>query len=154
MIQRIQTVFLAIVVILMAALTPLPYLQIQDVEKGEKITLYALEKVSISPESDLVVEFMPYVFVSILALLSCGIAIYQIFQFKKRLLQIKLGALNALFMGGALVLMTYFVDKNGAGVQQVLLPYYFPIIALVCNILSNRFIRRDEKLVRSADRMR
>jgi hypothetical protein len=31
---------------------------------------------------------------------------------------------------------------------------YLPIAAMICNILANRFIRRDENLVRSADRMR
>ena len=154
MIQRIQTVFLAIVVVSMAGLTPMAYLQKVDLESGSKMTLYTIQKVTTSSDSEPLIEFFPYTFVSILALLACGIAIYEITQFKKRLLQIKLGAFNALFMGGTLVLMTVFVDNNGGSIQQTLLPYYFPIVALIANILANRFIRKDERLVRSADRMR
>ena len=38
---------------------------------------------------------------------------------------------------------------------QYMLPGFFlPAIAMVFNILANRFIRRDENLVRSVDRLR
>ncbi|MDH3711846.1 MAG: DUF4293 domain-containing protein [Cyclobacteriaceae bacterium] len=31
---------------------------------------------------------------------------------------------------------------------------YLPAVALILNLLANRFIRRDESLVRSVDRLR
>jgi hypothetical protein len=32
--------------------------------------------------------------------------------------------------------------------------FYLPTLALILNLLANRFIRRDEQLVRSMDRLR
>jgi hypothetical protein len=37
---------------------------------------------------------------------------------------------------------------------QYLIGTYLPMGAMVCNLIANRFIRRDENLVRSADRLR
>jgi hypothetical protein len=31
---------------------------------------------------------------------------------------------------------------------------YLPAAAIICNLIANRFIRRDEKLVRDSDRIR
>jgi len=42
---------------------------------------------------------------------------------------------------------TYPGGKYGFGL-------YLPGIAVIGNLLANRFIRRDEKLVREADRLR
>jgi hypothetical protein len=35
-----------------------------------------------------------------------------------------------------------------------LMGFYLPVVALLFNLLSNRFIRKDEMLVKSADRIR
>lgn len=146
--------------ILMAATTAFNYWRKISEDEMEKIYLSAIGKaVIISGNGETSIEYFPYTAVAALALLACGIAIYEITQFKNRLLQLKLGALNSLFMGATLVLMIWFINQNEGVVNSsakgaFLVAFYFPAAAMICNILANRFIRKDEKLVRSADRMR
>lgn len=97
-------------------------------------------------------------YIALLAGLSVIVALFAIFQYRNRLLQIKLGALNALLIGGTLVacaLSTFQAEKllvEGESHYQT--GFWFPVAALFFNLLANRFIRRDELLVRSADRFR
>jgi hypothetical protein len=66
-------------------------------------------------------------------------------------------------MTGVLALILFFSRQGEdllpqtnqiAGFENYEMGFFLVIIAMICNILANRFIRRDEKLVRSADRMR
>ena len=160
MLQRIQSVFLAMVAILMATCTALNYWRKFTADGEAKVYLSPIGKATITSESSgMIMEYFPYTAVAVLALIACGIAIYEITQFKNRLLQLKLGALNSVFMGATLVLMIYFITQNEEMVDAAykgnyMISFYFPAGAMLFNIIANRFIRKDEKLVRSADRMR
>jgi len=73
------------------------------------------------------------------------------------MLQIKLGALNSLLMMGSLGCMVFFATgliKENQLEGQYGLALWLPFIAMVSNLIANRFIRRDEKLVRDSDRIR
>ena len=103
--------------------------------------------------------FMPYVISGGLSVLAILIAIIEIFKYKNRLTQIKLGTLNSLLMTGSLILMVYLTYNA----QTELLPnipgqyqagLFIPAAAMIFNSLANRFIRKDEALVRSVDRIR
>lgn len=94
-----------------------------------------------------------------LAILAALTALFSIFQFKNRLLQIKLGFLNSLLMSA--LLGTIFLGIHHGkelmqepGQEDFLIGFYLPVIALLMNLLANRFIRKDEDLVRSVDRLR
>lgn len=98
-------------------------------------------------------------YISFPVVLAAMVAIFSIFQFKNRLRQIQLGALNSLLLASAIGVSLFFVLKS----EQLLAQeaqgvyewgFYMPIIALLFNMMANRAIRRDEKLVRSADRIR
>lgn len=98
-------------------------------------------------------------YIALLAGLSALAALYSIFQYRNRLRQMQLGALNSLLMGGALGLTYYYTVKANALFEPMeqgnfLVGFYIIAAALFFNLLANRFIRRDEKLVRSADRIR
>jgi len=63
-------------------------------------------------------------------------------------------------MAGVLGISLYIATSYG---NEMLRPemegtyklgFFLPAFALIFNVLSNRFIRRDEKLVRSVDRIR
>lgn len=87
------------------------------------------------------------------------IALYSIFQFKKRSVQIKIGALNAFLMMVYVAMATYLIyqgeNKIGIDTRGIFKPGYFlPLGALILNSLANRFIKKDEDLVRSVDRIR
>ncbi len=74
----------------------------------------------------------------------------------------KMCRLNALFLLGLIFSMFYLIDKAQAmfeGMQiEAEIHYgigtYLPLLAVVLNILATRAIKKDDKLVRSADRLR
>lgn len=112
-------------------------------------------------EADVVAEVLhtqSLWYIAVLAGLAVVIALFAIFKYKNRLIQLKLAALNALIIGGTLVasiVSTYQGHEllpQGEG--HYLTGFWLPIGGLFFNLLANRFIRRDELLVRSADRFR
>lgn len=99
-------------------------------------------------------------YISLFMFVGAAVALVSIFQYKNRLRQIQLGALNSLIIGGS-VIFTWFVYISKAELLidptkqgQFDVGFYLPLVALLLNSFANRFIRRDEKLVRSADRLR
>lgn len=87
-------------------------------------------------------------------------SLYAVFQYRNRLTQTALCAVNALMLTaimGIVLYRTLYVGKafgNPADQGTFLTGFYAIIVALICNALANRFIRRDEKLVRGSDRLR
>ena len=172
MIQRIQSIFLLIVCGLMVGFLFVPIWEKVDKAKGEIIVLNAFSlrhylpahKTSLrSRQADKmnvndVETGIPYL-ISGFAILSALIACFSIFKFKKRHLQLKLGMLNTLLLCGVLGTMFYYqntanniFDPEKYGEFKI--GFFLPVIALLFNILANKYIRKDEKLVRSVERMR
>ena len=158
MIQRIQSVYLAIITILCGLVFVFPFGEI-TIPNGSVI----MDGFSIiSQDSKITAElFKPWP-VTILARLAALLAPACIAQFKNRTLQMKMCRLNALFLLGLIFSMFYLIDKAQAmfeGMQiEAEIHYgigtYLPLLAVVLNILATRAIKKDDKLVRSADRLR
>ena len=90
---------------------------------------------------------------------SALVAIYEIFQFRSRGRQLLLGSINLLLITATLGAAFVFSNKGEQLLNlklegQFLPGFYLPTLALLLNLLANRFIRRDEQLVRSMDRLR
>ena len=162
MIQRFQSVLLLIAAIFMILVLFFPLWQKVDTRASEiaSITAFTLryEKFDPSGERSLISEKQTF-YISGLAVVSALVALFSVFQYRNRLRQIQLGALNSLLIGGTLGTALYFILKaekflaiEVQGTYQF--GFYLPVAALLCNMLANRFIRRDESLVRSADRIR
>ena len=68
----------------------------------------------------------------------------------------KLGALNSLFLAGTIAAAFIFSNQLAKefGGGQFGLGLWLPGIAVLGNLIANRFIRRDERLVRDSDRLR
>ena len=158
MLQRIQTLLLAIVAIAMLSVTALPIWEKSSATLNEKVILtsFALEYFK---ETNLASSANTMVIV-ILAIISACIATFSITQYKKRMLQMTLGLVNSIMIATVLGYTFYQVFKVG-------IPMFEPenqgsygagfiaaVVAMLCNMIANRFIRRDEMLVKSADRMR
>lgn len=162
MIQRIQSVFLLLVAIIMIAILFLPMWNKIDTAAQETVTLNAFQMVYTGYDESgkpVTLATEQTFWVSVLAILSAAISLISISQFKKRLRQIQLGALNSLVMGGCLGMTYYYAYKgdqmlNPETVGNYRIGFYIIAAALLFNSLANRFIRKDEKLVRSADRIR
>ena len=84
------------------------------------------------------------------------IAAIEIKSFKNRMLQMKLGALNSFFLVGTIGASVYFASQllNTFQGGQYGLGLWLPGLAVVCNLVANYFIRKDERLVRDSDRLR
>ena len=69
----------------------------------------------------------------------------------------KLGSLNSLVMAGTMFLAVYFIRELRLEFNQegaIGIGLFLPGMGIIFNILANFFIRKDEKLVRSVDRIR
>jgi hypothetical protein len=97
--------------------------------------------------------------IGLLSAASAAVAIFEIFQFRSRGKQLLLGSINLLLITATLGAAFYFSNQGEQALNlklegQFLAGFYLPTLALLLNLLANRFIRRDEQLVRSMDRLR
>jgi hypothetical protein len=158
MIQRIQTLYLFLAFIAIALLFAFPLAQFFS-ETGTYIFSITGLKNMVPGEPP---AFSNMVFLP-LAVVAIGIALLALFtisQYKKRTLQIKLSSAGV-FASIALIMGIFFfyipmIEKKINIVPNYLDSFgiYLPLVALVFIVMANRAIKRDEKLVRSADRLR
>ena len=158
MLQRIQTLLLATVAVAMLSVTLLPMWEKSSATLNEKVTLTAIALEYFKGTN--LVSTANTIVIVMLALISTCIAVFSITQYKKRMLQMTLGLINSILIAVVLGYTFYQVFKVG-------IPMFEPenqgtyhagfiavVVAMLCNMIANRFIRRDEMLVKSADRMR
>ncbi len=158
MIQRIQTVYLAVAAIVMALLFAFPlgnFYSDMNVYSFSIIGVKSMVPGSLSPFNT--VMFIPMI-VTVLAII--GLFIFTITQYKNRRLQIKLiniaNLLLIVLIAGIFFGYIPLIEKKTLlhiDYSKVF-AIYFPMIALVLGMLASKAVRRDEKLVRSADRLR
>ena len=154
MIQRIQTVFLSLVVLSMIVMAFFPIWVEASDQKTVVIDIFSIKVQDV--EANTASETFSFILLS--AVMTIGLAIYSIFQFKNRLNQMKIGALNSLVMVLGTGLSIYLVTKSEEIIAetsgQYAIGFYCFIGAMFFNLLANRFIRKDEQLVKSVDRIR
>jgi hypothetical protein len=152
--QRIQTVFLLIAIISLITTIFLP-IWVFDDAAGKTHELYALHY-SITEDGVKTTKYIPYCLTAVLLIAAATLAAIEIGKYKDRMMQIKLGALNSVFLAGGLGAGVYFASTMVKTFQGGLygLGLWLPGIAVVCNWLAMRFIKRDEKLVRDSNRLR
>jgi hypothetical protein len=152
--QRIQTVFLIIAV---ASLIASIFLPIWGNHGSDGVTheLYPLHYSTIQNEVR-TTNYFPYCITAVLAIAASTLATISIRRYDNRLLQLRIGALNSLLMAATIasgiILSNGLTKATGGG--QYGYGLFIPGIAVVCNLVANQFIRRDEKLVRDSDRLR
>ncbi|MCT2563215.1 DUF4293 domain-containing protein [Chryseobacterium herbae] len=97
---------------------------------------------------------IPVIDISCIALVLAGAL--SIFSFKNRKRQIMLNTfsiiINALLIG----VLAYWLLNLSGGIQipEKGIEPVFPLIAIICLLIANVLIRRDERLVKSVDRLR
>lgn len=164
MIQRIQTIFLLGVAVLMG-MTNAYYIwgeQSSDQETVATLTSMKMKVIDTAGtisnlSDDTIIREDGTWYIGALSIVAALIAIFSVLQFKNRLNQMKLGALNALVMAATLGVSYYKIYQFEGlieGQGQISLGFYLPAGAMMLNIIANRFIRKDEKLVKSVDRIR
>ncbi len=150
MIQRIQTIFLFLVVVLLITFNFLPYWQSNT---GELTLLtYAFQ---LNYMDNITLEYGLHTAVAVLSGLGALVALIEIFMFKKRVFQMMMSVINSFLMMITIGLMAYFVfDLQKTAPGNFELGAFTLAMAMFMNILARRFIQKDENLVRSVDRIR
>ncbi len=153
MLQRIQTVYLLLVTILMLSLLFLPLAVLQAGDNFYSFDVMGLS--SFLGEKELM---YPTWGLLVLDVITMVIALVTIFLFKKRMLQIRLTVFNTILLVGFYGLFAYMIYsfKADFGVLSYTLKFAaaFPAVCLVLNYLAIRNIGADEALVRSLNRLR
>lgn len=164
MIQRIQTLFLLGVAICMGLMLAFPLWEKENNDHSKKISLDVYYLRTFASERTEIVSWKeesakPVFYIAGIAVLAALLALYSLFRYDNRKLQMRLGAYNALLImiNVALVVYLIYMGEKELGQHEkgeFYIGFYLPLAALIFNSLANRFIRKDEKLVRSVDRIR
>lgn len=147
MIQRIQTVYLLIVVGLLITAMCLPLGFFTDTMGEHPFKALGIEMAGVSQAT--------WGLFAILVL-STLVALATIFLFKNRILQIRLSIFNSLLLVGfyAAFIAFYFALKSDAALFRIGWTLCLPAVSIILNVLAIRAIGRDEVLVKAADRLR
>jgi peptidoglycan/LPS O-acetylase OafA/YrhL len=157
MIQRIQSVYLFLVVVSLGAMFFFPLASFIGGDKDQLI-FYVYKLVSEVPDSS---PDVPSWFVLpnlALTSLSLLISLTAIFMYKNRKLQIKMVRLVVILILGQIAAFFFYYATTLENASGILPEYevgaYMPLIAFVFLILAYRGIQSDEKLIRSSERLR
>ncbi|MCY0975890.1 DUF4293 domain-containing protein [Chryseobacterium wangxinyae] len=129
MLQRIQTIWILLSVLAAAFL----YITGQDVEVFGKL---------------------PIISASSIVLVLVGA--FSLFSFKNRKRQIMLNNISIIINALLIGILVYWMQNLSGGIDfpEKGIEPIFPSIAVICLLLANVFIKKDERLVKSVDRLR
>ncbi len=151
MIQRIQTVYLLFASVILGLLLFLPLASMIDAEANNfSYLFYGV----VNAEGEIAMLDYP---LAILLVLMPLLNLIAIFFFKKRILQMRICIFNILLMLGSLALIWYYsYQAENTLFVDTFFSYtvVFPLVAAIFTFLAFWGIRKDEILVRSADRIR
>ena len=167
MLQRIQTIYLLLTGISIGLLFIFDFSDIEVIKPvSEDIVTHPdaqpvtiLNFLGFTNENGTTQNTIPYVFLILPGLVFALIS-FCIFKYKKRILQIKICQINMLLMLVILLLIFYESDKYvelyllDHGIVYYKLGTLLPILGVIFNLLASRAIKKDEELVRSANRIR
>ena len=145
MIQRIQSIFLLLASGGFWSLFKLPFAN--------------SDKVSSPIFEDSIFNLFDNTILLVLAILGGIISISAIFLYNNRQLQLRLGYLNiicALFLGLVACWLVFIQANQYTPAIEINdnIGLYMPLLSLIFAILANYFIKKDDKLVDSMDRLR
>ncbi|WP_108823480.1 DUF4293 domain-containing protein [Dysgonomonas sp. Marseille-P4361] len=152
MIQRIQTIFLLLTAIFMASAVFCPLFEIVE---GGKLAL-TFHSFGIGKMFN--AEYPTWGILTF-GIISSLLAFINIFLFKKRKLQINIALITALsivvYFIATLVYLNAYLSKLESDYNlNIQFGIILPVLALIFDLLAMTRIKKDEKLVKSLDRIR
>lgn len=138
-IQRIQSIYLLIAAVLGAALFAFPFATAPVQQEGMLV--------------DGAFDVNDHTGLIVLTVLVIILSFVTIFLYNNRVLQMNLGKLNIVLLLGLIGLAGYVFSTISVA-TSLGLGLVVPILVLILVFLANKNIQKDEKLVRSADRLR
>lgn len=158
MLQRIQTLFIVIAIIAIGLTFVFPVTSLSAGDAKAIYTNYGLK--SIDAKGNAKIIEAGYIYIA--GAINLIVLLYTIFQYKNRKWQMKLCRVAYLLIIVQMGLYFFMPDAAMANMKLAGevkmdgygLAFYFPLVALAFVFLAEYFIKRDEQLVRSADRLR
>jgi hypothetical protein len=142
MLQRIQTLYLIVVIISSAALFFLPL--ISFVSDLFYLKLYLYEFRNLTPDSEIQFSLTTVLPMLVINAAVIVLAVFTISKFKNRILQVRLVRftllLSILMIVGIFVLYPNIVMNNTEAISEFEVGAYIPIINLLFLFLANRSI--------------
>lgn len=158
MIQRVQTLFLlgAVIISIVLFFTPLSEKTYVDPTTASEVKMVLNIDKSVVIQSDVTNPEEANYLLLVLNLLILAASIFIIFKYKNRNSQLRLCMLTTLLTMVLLVLIFYYSEKMGlADVKaHYLAGVYLAATQVFMVLAARRFIRKDEMMVRAADRIR
>lgn len=154
MIQRIQSIWLLLAAITILCLLFAPILTVVNENIG--YVLYGTGIKEFRNGIETAPTNIPLLISTVLAGL---ISLINIFNFRNRKLQIRVASLNILLILGLSFWLSQLVrnipvELEKAELTEINLGLFLPLLAVIFTLLAIRGIKNDEKLIRSADRLR
>lgn len=108
----------------------------------------------ISGQDVVVFDSIPVIDISCIVLVLAGAL--SIFSFKNRKRQILLNTISIIINVLLIGVLAYWLLNLSGGIQfpEKGIEPIFPLVAVICLLIANTYIRRDERLVKSVDRLR
>lgn len=156
MIQRIQSVYLLIVIVsgIMQFLFPVA-LYLHPLQGNYELTVAGLKYL----ETGTYVNFTATLPMLLLTVASILLSLVAIFLYKKRMKQVLL--VNTAFLLNVILIALIFLLYSNSMFREIVKvePTYkfgafFPAISVIFLVLASTAIKKDEALVRSSDRLR
>lgn len=144
MIQRIQTLFLAIAAGLLISMLFTPMIRFVG-DSSTTIPFVALA------------SFKGFTLTTIFQIVCTVLSVLTIFMYKNRIRQIRLCNLNSIILiGYQIILAVYFFQRTSKLGEDALftVPCIFPICAAILTFIAMRYIARDEAIVMASTRLR
>lgn len=149
MIQRIQTIYLLLSVALMVAINWLPLTTFGELD----FFTYGIS--TTAGECTLAITTYP---IAVTIIASSILALIAIFMYKKRMKQVKVVSisifLDIMFYPIFGAYMWYTKDFLSDFNYSLSVSLLIPVASIILKFLATKAIKADEKLVRSADRIR
>lgn len=154
MIQRIQSLYLLIATALMGLALILPVATFTS----SADVVYTLSAFSLSSD----IESLSTIWMGILMAAATALPLVTLFMFKRRMLQVRLCAVEIVLLLGCIAFEAIYYYLAGANaLENVEIEHrqfgwaaIMPIIALVLSAMAARATFKDEVMVRSFDRIR
>ncbi|MBR6979455.1 MAG: DUF4293 domain-containing protein [Prevotella sp.] len=153
MIQRIQTIYLLVALLLTAVCLSIPVAVFEPEGMGGDVVMYNLWM----NMADGTRVFTPWPLFALL-LLTCPLCVFAIFTYKNRKLQAGL-CLSCFLLDfiwiGVFSLMFYLkIADPDVKIGNIVFGTGLPFLAAVFFFLARRGIKKDDKLIRDMDRIR
>ena len=154
MIQRIQSIYLLLTTALMAVFLFLPIAQFDTTDGIYSFTAQGISTV----EAVTTPVFTPTWGVFVLGTIIAVLSFITIFLYKNRPTQARICMINAFFLVTfyIVIFLSGYTFREDLSASNISWTAYIvmPFVALVLDILAYKAINKDERLVRSLDRIR